>query len=277
LVEQLESAAVPVHFLNARSAWNAPRIVWQLRRHFQRQRPHVVQAFLYHANVAAILAARLATIRWIFTGIRVADPNPYRRQIERSLYGFAALNVCVSRSVAAPYQASGFQSIEDLLPQSNLWHRKLHVIPNAVDAASYADAGPADLGLCGFGPERRVLLFVGRLEKQKGLDWLIACLPDLLARLPNHELVLAGDGPQRDALMRQAVRLEVATMFTFLAGDQTYHNCHRATKACPTSWRRLPLACPSWRRGLKALKRFWASWPILVWSILANRTTSSRG
>jgi glycosyltransferase involved in cell wall biosynthesis len=210
LVEQLELGGVRVHFLDASSTWSAPRVVLNLRRHFQRQQPQVVQSFLYHANVVSILAARLAAIRWVFTGIRVADPNPYRRQIERSLYGFAALNVCVSRSVAASYQASGFQISNSLLLQESLWHRTLHVIPNAVDTAPYADAVPADLGVCGFGPERRVLLFVGRLEKQKGLDWLIACLPDLLARLPDHELVLIGNGPQRDALMRQAVRLGVA-------------------------------------------------------------------
>lgn len=216
LVELLESAGVPIHFLNARSAWSALGVVSQLRRHFQRQRPDVVQAFLYHANVAAILAARLAAIRWVFTGIRVADPNPYRRRIEQSLYGFAALNVCVSGSVAVAYQGSRFQTADDPLLPENLWRRTLYVIPNAVDTAPYANAAPADLGLCGFGPERRMLLYIGRLEKQKGLDWLIACLPDLLARLPDHELVLAGDGPQRDALMRQAVQLDVADHVHFL-------------------------------------------------------------
>ena len=227
LVDQLESTGVPVHLLNATSAWGVIHVVRALRREFLRQRPHVVQTFLYHANVVGILAARLAAIPWVFTGIRVADPNPYRRQIERWLYGFAAMNFCVSRSVAAAYQTSGFKVSDarvttadntppgfKLLPE--LWRRKLQVIPNAVDTAVYATAHPAGLASDGCGPERRVLLFVGRLAKQKGLDWLLACLPDLFARLPDHDLVLAGDGPQRDSLQQLAARLKVAERVHFL-------------------------------------------------------------
>jgi starch synthase (maltosyl-transferring) len=216
LVQQLEAAGVLLHFLNARSAWSIFRVVRELRRHFLRQRPQVVQTFLYHANVVGILAARLAGIRLVFTGIRVADPNPYRRQIERWLYGFAALNLCVSRSAAEAYRSSGFELAADPSPE-NFWRRKLSVIPNAVDATVYDDSSAADLSKCGFGPERQVLLFVGRLDRQKGLDWLFACLPDLFARLPDHELVIVGDGPQRDFLMRQGVNLGVADHVHFLS------------------------------------------------------------
>jgi glycosyltransferase involved in cell wall biosynthesis len=216
LVEQLAAANIPVCFLNATSRWSMPRVVFALRRHFERQRPMVVQSFLYHANVVAILAARLAAIRRVFTGIRVADPNPYRRQVERWLYGFAALNLCVSNAVAASYQSSGFILSNDPPQPGEFWRRKSHAIPNAVDAATFANDEAADLSHCGIGEERRVLLFVGRLERQKGLDWMMACLPDLLARLPDHELVLAGDGPQRDALLRQAVQLGVANRVHFL-------------------------------------------------------------
>jgi glycosyltransferase involved in cell wall biosynthesis len=222
LVDQLEAGGIPIHFLDATSAWSAPRAIAQLRGHFRRQRPHVVQSFLYHANVVAILAARLAAIPQVFTGLRVADPNPYRRQVERWLYRFAALNACVSSSVAEVYVRSGFALLQNAseIGHDQLWQRRLLVIPNAIDVAAYDDAQPADLSFCGCGAERRVILFVGRLDRQKGLDWLLTCLPDLLAQLPNFELVLAGDGPQRDALMRQAVQLAVADRVHFLGWRQ---------------------------------------------------------
>ena len=215
LVELLESAGVPLHFLDATSLWRAPRVVAQLRTLFRRQQPHVVQSFLYHANVMAILAARLSAIPHVFTGIRVADPNPYRRQVERWLYGFAVLNVCVSRSVAADYSRSGFASMPGGAADG-LWQRQLAVVPNAVDFAAYTHAPPADLSSLGLGPQRRVMLFVGRLDRQKGLDWLLTCMPDLLVRLPAYELIVAGDGPQRDALARQAAQLGVADRVHFL-------------------------------------------------------------
>jgi len=85
----------------------------------------------------------------------------------------------------------------------DLWRRKVVVIPNAVDVAAYGNAVAADLSPDGISPDRRVLLFVGRLDRQKGLDWLFACLPDLFARLPDHDLVLAGDGPQRESLLHK--------------------------------------------------------------------------
>ena len=55
-------------------------------------------------------------------------------------------------------------------------------------------------------PAGRVILGVGRLVAQKRWDRLVAALP----ALPGRALVIAGDGPERDALRRQAAALGVA-------------------------------------------------------------------
>jgi glycosyltransferase involved in cell wall biosynthesis len=148
----------------------------------------------------------------------VADPNPYRRQIERWIYWFAAMNFCVSRDVAKSYARSGFTFADDSrdIGAAGFWHNKLYVIPNAIDPTIYQRAEPTDLSHCGFGPKRPVLLFIGRLHRQKGLDWLLSCMPELLVRLSDHELVLVGDGPERDRLMRQGVELNVADHVHFM-------------------------------------------------------------
>jgi glycosyltransferase involved in cell wall biosynthesis len=50
---------------------------------------------------------------------------------------------------------------------------------------------------------------VGRLVERKGHHDLLDAWPDVLAAHPNAELVLVGDGPERDALETHATRLGV--------------------------------------------------------------------
>jgi hypothetical protein len=72
LAAKLDAAGVPVRYFNASSAANAPRLFWQLRRQWRVDRPHIVQTFLWHANVLGTLAAWSARVPKIVTGLRVA-------------------------------------------------------------------------------------------------------------------------------------------------------------------------------------------------------------
>jgi glycosyltransferase involved in cell wall biosynthesis len=45
------------------------------------------------------------------------------------------------------------------------------MIPNGIEVQRFESASPADLANVGVGPDRRVLLYVGRLDPQKGVDW----------------------------------------------------------------------------------------------------------
>jgi len=50
------------------------------------------------------------------------------------------------------------------------------------------------------------VLFIGRLRRYKGLDWMMDALPALRARVPEARLVVVGDGPWRADLERSARR-----------------------------------------------------------------------
>jgi glycosyltransferase involved in cell wall biosynthesis len=60
------------------------------------------------------------------------------------------------------------------------------------------------------------IVFVGRLRRYKGLDWVIRTLPKLLARVPSARLVVIGDGPHAGELKLAAARLGVAHAVAFL-------------------------------------------------------------
>lgn len=53
-------------------------------------------------------------------------------------------------------------------------------------------------------PERRLLLAVGRLDQQKGFDFLLMAFANLAMANPRWDLVVLGEGPLRQALESQA-------------------------------------------------------------------------
>lgn len=60
------------------------------------------------------------------------------------------------------------------------------------------------------------LLYVGRLRRYKGVEWVLRALPAVLARVPGLRLEVIGDGPHSDELRAQAERLGVAHVVDFM-------------------------------------------------------------
>src|ERR1019366_5607516 len=82
------------------------------------------------------------------------------------------------------------------------------LIPNGFDLPAVADLGDG-------GPARRaagnpLIASLGRLERYKGHQRVIAALPHVLAATPGARLWIAGSGPYESALRRQAAELGVA-------------------------------------------------------------------
>jgi glycosyltransferase involved in cell wall biosynthesis len=65
----------------------------------------------------------------------------------------------------------------------------------------------------------QVVLFVGRLAKKKGVEYLIRAFPDVLARHPSARLVVVGDGPCRGELEALSSQLRLQDRVHF-AGAQ---------------------------------------------------------
>ena len=80
------------------------------------------------------------------------------------------------------------------------------VVPNGVDVERFRDAVPVDR-------DRPYVLSVGRLEEYKGVGHLIRAVPRLD---PAYDVVVAGDGPDRNRLERLASEAGVADRVEFL-------------------------------------------------------------
>lgn len=83
---------------------------------------------------------------------------------------------------------------------------KAVVIPNGVNKAEFKGLEPYPKGL-------KVILYVGRLEEYKGVQYAIRALPFL----PWHRLHVIGRGPYNGALMNEAISAGVNDRVAFMA------------------------------------------------------------
>jgi phosphatidyl-myo-inositol alpha-mannosyltransferase len=89
-----------------------------------------------------------------------------------------------------------------------------HLTPNGIDTGRFADAPPADLG------SGKKVLFLGRLERRKGLEVLLQAMTRLRDR-DDIELVVAGTGPEEKQLRALAESLLVNARFLGRVDDET--------------------------------------------------------
>jgi glycosyltransferase involved in cell wall biosynthesis len=189
-VPVLEAASVEVHCLGGRRIWQFPAVAGRLRRLLVAQNPQIVQTFLFHANVLGRIVARRAGVKLVACGIRVAERKSlWHLWLDRLTQGWVDRYVCVSRSVA-----------EFSADRGGLAPEKLVVIPNGIDLEKYQTTRPANTTTPGINPGRRTVTFIGRLERQKGVHWLIETAPAWLAEVPDSDLLLVGEGPLRGRL-----------------------------------------------------------------------------
>ena len=106
-----------------------------------------------------------------------------------------------------------YQLCNDVKKQYNIPEEKLIVIPNGININKFRPTNVDDLreklNLSG-----KVILTVGRIEKQKGYHLLLKILPDILK---NHDvkLVIVGTGSYLPNLKKMAVKLDISDKVIF--------------------------------------------------------------
>jgi glycosyltransferase involved in cell wall biosynthesis len=196
----LRERQVPVTCFSGRGVISAPRVIRQWTRELRRFRPQILYTFLFHANLLGRISGRLAAVPHVLSGHRVAERRTaWHGRLDRWTNFLVERNVCVSRGVAEFIERS-----------VGLDPEKTVVIPNAVDVEPFAQAQPADLTPLGIPPNSRVLITIGRVERQKGIDVLLAAVPSVISRFADAHFLVVGDGPDRANLMRYAQSLGVA-------------------------------------------------------------------
>lgn len=90
------------------------------------------------------------------------------------------------------------------------------VVPNGIDLARFAVSTPRPRELSA---GMLHVLYVGRLEPRKGVEYLVDAMPRVAAAGIHARLVIAGDGPERDALAARARGAGVDACFAGRVSD----------------------------------------------------------
>ncbi|HSV08809.1 MAG TPA: glycosyltransferase family 4 protein [Candidatus Binatus sp.] len=117
---------------------------------------------------------------------------------------------------------------------------RLVVIPNGVDPDAFAAAPPRH-------HPRPYVAAVGRLVRQKGFDVLLEAFARIALRHAPVDLLIAGDGPERAALLATRDRLGLAERVQLLGtldrdGVAALYG-GALFAVCPSRWEGLPVAC----------------------------------
>lgn len=67
----------------------------------------------------------------------------------------------------------------------------------------------------------KIILFLGRLDKRKGLEILIQAMPLIIGSIPDIRLIVIGDGPQKKHCVNMVRELSLAEKVSFLGSVQT--------------------------------------------------------
>jgi glycosyltransferase involved in cell wall biosynthesis len=202
LAPAFAAAGVEAHCLGlARYGEIAPAL--RLRQLIRTFRPELLHAHLPPAELYARLAlagSRLPLVITRHNDERFA-PIVFERALSRWCAGRAARVICISEAVRR------WNTQDPRGP--GIGAARCAVVRYALDAAPFERAAPAP-DLVGEGP---LVGTLARLVPQKGLDVLLEAFAHIP---PPARLVIAGDGPLRQALLDRAARPDLAGRVAFL-------------------------------------------------------------
>jgi glycosyltransferase involved in cell wall biosynthesis len=208
LAERAAALGVPVRRVGPLPLGLAgARRVPALARLLRRERPEV-----FHAHMSSpvackwgLAAAILARVSAVLGTVQVGGYEPPDRSARWQLRALARRvdrYLAVSREIAA-----------ELVERLGWPEGKVEVVYNAVDVERVAVAAPPGLReRLGGGETRPLVLTPARLDAQKGHPVLL----EAIAEVPEALFLLAGEGPEREALEARAAELGVAERVRFL-------------------------------------------------------------
>ena len=99
--------------------------------------------------------------------------------------------------------------------------RHIDIIPTGVDIEPFKrsnydeDLIKGEKKSFGINETEPVVLFIGRLAKEKSVDTIINSMKELIVKIPNCKLLIVGDGPERENLEALARSLDIEKSIVF--------------------------------------------------------------
>ena len=168
--------------------WAVPGV---LMREFSNPRPDLV--------VEDINKVPCFTPLWSRADVAVIVPHLFgSTAFQEAAWPIAIYVQLLEWLIPGVYRRSRFvvisESTRDDLVRRGVAASRITVVHCGLDHAAYTAGEPAEKSL------HPSILFIGRLRRYKGVDWLLRVLPAVLSRVPSARLTVIGEGPDRERL-----------------------------------------------------------------------------
>ena len=167
--------------INFHEPW-APLLAWQMLKHSDAA--HVAS---FHAN----LVDRPTASTWVnvFT--------PYARGVGQKMHILTAVSPAPARLLVEKAATPSEKKLTD----------NIKYIPNGIELKTFQ---PPKKRLPLNGPDTKTIVYVGRLDRRKGVEWLIKAYQELIKELPKTYLIIAGEGGLKESLEERAKLAELS-------------------------------------------------------------------
>src|SRR5258708_4270573 len=176
--------------------WQSIKSRYRLARQMRREDIAIAHAFDFYTNIMLIRAARMARVRVVIGSQRQLGDllTPLQYRVQAAMLRLSDCVVCNSRAAA------------DRLLHAGVPEHKVAVIANGLPPEAFVEARP-EL------PKRTGVTRIGMIARMnlraKNHLAFLSAAARVLAKFPQAEVVLAGDGPLRPELEAAAQELEL--------------------------------------------------------------------
>jgi glycosyltransferase involved in cell wall biosynthesis len=215
-----------------------PRALWRLARLVRSWRPDIVHSHMVHANIFVRIA------RMFFPTIPIVSTAHSINELEGS-YG-RLLAYRLTRHLSHYTSSVSASSYQHYVSLRMISPRKGGFVPNGVDLERFArDADKRAALRATFGiDDQFVWLAVGRLVPAKDFSNLIRAVAHLRDQgLTHMRVLLAGDGPEKEDLLRQCEQAGIGWIIRFLGPRHDIPDLMNAADAVVLSsaWEGMPM------------------------------------
>jgi len=191
LQSQLAKAGVPVYSLGMRRGVPSPAAAARFFRIIKKVRPHILQTWMYHADLLGLLVGKLAGVSTIAWNIRCSSLDMAHYRLMSSLVLRALVSLSVFPHVVLANSHRGIEAHKELGYKPRRWL----YIPNSLDLEEFRadqfakDEVRRELGLR---PDTHLVGLMARFHAMKDHANFIAAARMLAADDPSLNFVLAG-------------------------------------------------------------------------------------
>jgi len=185
-------------------------VIGQLKSFFEEKRIDIVHCRNFTANLWGRISARLAGVKVVLAGeLGTAwTETGLMRNLDRML-----------SNVTTAYTPNSLAAREVLVRTGTCRREKTMLIREGVfpewsEMAKHPD--PSLRKALGLPADAKLIAITGRLVGTKGVNFALEAMKEIASQFPGARLVVAGDGPQREALERKALSAGVSGRVIFL-------------------------------------------------------------